>query len=119
MWQKIKKSTDPFAISSCLLFLSVASLVPNVKSFFVLAFLFLFFLTWQYSFSKAIIYITPILTAFWVGQSHSILVVPARVIVVNQYLEGRHLSWTFTPYLMISIIALILIPFWQENIKRR
>ncbi len=119
MWQKIKKSTDLLAVLSCLLFLLVTSLLPNVKSFFALSFVFLFFLTWRYSFSKAIIYVAPILTTLWIGQSHSTLVVPAKAIVVHQYFEGRHLSWTFTPYLMIATVALLLIPFWQRIYKNK
>lgn len=114
-----KLIVDKELILVTIAFLLISSFVPNVKSFFILVFLYFFLLIWKYSFVEALIYSSPILAYLGVGQSHPILVIPPSAIIMNQYLEGRHLSWGFTPYLLINLVAFLLIPFWKKKYKKQ
>lgn len=122
MWQikrisKYQKYLDLIAVIAVVTFLVLALLVPSVKVFFVLAFAFFAFLTINYSFPKAFIYSTLPLTYVSLAQSHPILVVPAKAIVTNQYWQGRHIGFGFTPYLFISLVALLIAIIWQKKFK--
>lgn len=124
MWQikkiyKYQQLIDLIAILAIIVFLSLALLVPNVKIFFILAFVFFAFLTINYSFPKAFVYSTLPLTYVSLAQGHPILVVPAKAIVTNQYWEGRHIGFGFAPYLFISFVALFLTIIWQKKFKNK
>ena len=94
------------------------SFAPSVKVYFALALLYFALLTYLYSFAKALVYATPILINIWIGQTHSILIIPPKELLVDTYIEGRHLSWSINPYLMISTVALLLVPFIQKRFKK-
>ena len=122
MWRKelkkYQKETDWQALTAIFLFLALAAIVPSVKIFFLLAFALLSFLVLKYSFPKAFVYASLPLSYVSMAQTHSILVVPAKAIVSNQYWEGRHLAYGFSPYFFIALIALLLIFFWQKKLKK-
>ena len=116
---KYNKNIDLIAIIAVIIFLLLATFIPSVKTFFVLAFLLFGFLTIFYSFPKAMIYAAFPLGCVIVSQIHSILVIPAKAIASNQYWEGRHLFFGISPYTIISTIALLMIPFWQKKFKSK
>lgn len=119
MWkQKLKscqKETDWKAILAIVLFLALALVTPNVKVFFLLAFSLFGFLIFEYGFFKAFVYSVLPLSYISMAQVHTILVVPAKAIVSNQYWEGRHLAYGFSPYFFISLVAFLLIFFWKKK----
>lgn len=116
--KKIKKGIDLPAIYLSILFLVIISFAPSVKVYFALALSYFALLTYFYSFAKALIYATPILISIWIGQTHSILIIPPKELLVDTYIEGRHLSWGISPYLLISTVAFILIPFIKKRFKK-
>jgi len=118
MLNKFRKRIDLPAVYLSVLFLALISFAPNIKTYFVLALFYFAFLTHFYSFAKALIYATPILINIWIGQTHSILIIPPKELLVDTYIEGRHLSWMISPYLLISTVAFILIPFIKKRFKK-
>lgn len=119
MLNKFKKKIDLPAVYLSILFLLVINFAPSVKVYFALALLYFALLTYFYSFVKALIYATPILINIWIGQTHSLLIIPPKALWVDTYIEGRHLSWNINPYLMISVAAILLIPLMQKRFKKR
>ncbi len=115
---KIEKGSDQGAIIASLIFLVAALLIPSVKIFFVVSFLYFAWLTLNYSFAKAVIYTSLVIGFFAVGQSHQVLVVPRAAILSSQYLEGRHLGWSITPGLMISLVGGSSFYWWQRQFKK-
>lgn len=113
----LKLETTAFLASTIFLFSSL--FIPNVKFFFVLAFLYFGYLTFECGFAKAIIYSLPIFGLINFGQNHQILVVPPGAITSPQYLTGRHLSWSISPHLIILTVASIIFYFWQKKQKFR
>lgn len=116
---KISQNTDFLAILASLVFLLVATFIPSVKLFFVLAFVYFAFLSIKFSFAKAVVYSGIILSYFSVGQSHSILVIPEKVLSVHQYIGGRFLGWGISPSLVISTVAFLIFGFWQQKFKNK
>lgn len=117
--KKLAKKIDLLALIGTAIFLMLLIVVPNVKVFFVLAFVYFGFLIFNYSFAKALIYSAPVLSYINLGQVHSILVIEAKNISAGQYLEGRQLNWSITPYLIISLIAFLMFKFWQKKLKQK
>lgn len=106
---------DFTAVVASVLFLLILLFVPSVKIFFVIAFLFFGWLVFYYGFAKAFIYITPILTHINFGQVHQVLVIPPDAIMSAQYLEGKHLSWSINPYLIITLVASLFFFWWRKK----
>ena len=123
MWrQKLSKyqnETDWLALIAVIIIYVLAIYVSSVKLSFVLSFVFLSFLVLVYSFPKALVYSALPLSYASLSQIHQVLVVPSYAIINNQYLEGRHLLYSFSPYFLISIIALIMIFFWKNKQKTK
>lgn len=113
-----KKESDWQALLAILIFLIIVIVTPSVKVFFILAFTLLSFLVLIYSFPKAFLYASLPLSYVSMAQTHTILVVPAKAIISNQYWEGRHLIYSFSPFLFISLIAILMILFWQIKLKK-
>lgn len=117
--KELTRHLDWLAIVISSAFLIGTVFVPSVKVFFVLAFTYFIALTYQYGLAKALIYSSPILGYFNIGQIHQILVIPVSAIISDQYLEGRHLSWLVSPFLMISVVALLLFFWWQRKLQTK
>lgn len=113
-----QKETDWPALLAIIIFLLLATIVPSVKVYFVLAFTLFSFLLYKYSFAKAFVYVTLPLSYVSMAQTHSILVIPVKAIISHQYWEGRHLVYSFSPYFFITIVALLLIFFWYKKLKK-
>jgi O-antigen ligase len=75
-------------------------------------------LVFKFSFPKAFIYASLPLLYVSLEQTHPILVIPAKAIISNQYWEGRHLTYGFSPHFFITIVALLLIFYWRKNLKK-
>lgn len=119
-WQKLgiyQKKTDWLALVAITTIYVLATYVSNVKLSFVLSFTLLSFLTLVYSFPKALVYSALPLSYASLSQVHRILVVPSQAIINDQYLEGRHLLYGFSPYFLMSLIAFIMIFFWKNKQK--
>lgn len=116
---RINKDTDFLAILASIIFLLIATFIPSVKLFFVLAFVYFSFLSIKFSFGKAVIYSGIMLSYFSVGQSHSVLVIPEKALSVHQYIGGRFLGWGISPSLVINIVAFLLFSLWQQRFKNK
>lgn len=121
-WKKLEtcqKKTDWLALVAIITIYVLAIYVSSVKLSFVLSFIFLSFLVLHYSFPKALVYSALPLSYASLSQTHQFLVVPSHAITSNQYLEGRHLLYSFSPYFLISLTALIMIFFWRNKQKSK
>lgn len=119
MWkQKLRNyhtETDWEALLATCIFFILAAFVPNVKIFFLLAFSLFGFLVLRYSFLKAFVYSVLPLSYISVAQIHTILVVPPKAIISNQYWEGRHLVYGFSPYFFVSLVGALLLLFSKKH----
>lgn len=114
-----KHNSEQTVITASLIFVVLAFFVPSVKVFFALSFLYFAWLSITYSFAKAIIYGSLVIGFFAVGQNHQLLVIHKAAIVSSQYLEGRHISWSITPGLMIALVGSGAFYWWNRQSKKK
>ncbi len=117
MIASLKKNTDWLAIASTVVFFILVLMSPSVKIYFLVSLLWFLFLSFFYSFPKALVYTVPLLMSFNAGQEYSFQVIGPNDLKSVQYWNGKHLFFVLSPHMFICLVGLVLLPFFYKQSK--